>query len=507
MILLVFKCIHATAPPGAEGLQGQPENRRQPLDRSLFRRFTHFLTAPSAVRVITNTLIISLYSLVASFPIPILLAVGLNELRSNRLRKSIQMITYMPYFISTVVLVSMIIQFTDLSYGFVNQAIKALGGQPVNFMGNKDYFRHIYVWTTVWQTTGYSAVVYLAALAGVDRELYDAAVVDGASKVKRILHIDLPTIAPTIIVIFILNTGAILSVGFEKIYLMQNNTNLSVSEVISTYVYRMGLVNQNHSYSTAVGLLTRWSTASCCCCAMPLRARSATWGCGEGMSMQNTLLKKRRNKLKQSAGDRVFDAVTLTFLLLFSAIVAYPLIYVVSASFSSTNAVIAGSVWLWPVEPNLEAYKAVFNNASILSGYKNAIIYTAGSTLLTLIMTVLCGFSLSRKDFFGRNIFSGLILFTMLFSGGLIPTYLLIKDLGMLDTIWPLILPNAVWPWFIILARTYMANAIPEELYESASLDGCSVFRMLWYITLPLSRRDSGGGGAVLRGGQLEQLF
>ncbi len=203
--------------------------------------------------------------------------------------------------------------------------------------------------------------------------------------------------------------------------------------------------------------------------------------------MQNTLLKKRRNKLKQSAGDRVFDAVTLTFLLLFSAIVAYPLIYVVSASFSSTNAVIAGSVWLWPVEPNLEAYKAVFNNASILSGYKNAIIYTAGSTLLTLIMTVLCGFSLSRKDFFGRNIFSGLILFTMLFSGGLIPTYLLIKDLGMLDTIWPLILPNAVWPWFIILARTYMANAIPEELYESASLDGCSVFRMLWYITLPLS--------------------
>ncbi len=225
-----------------------------PWTQPLFRHFTRFLTAPSAVRVITNTLIISLYSLVASFPIPILLAVGLNELRSNRLRKSIQMITYMPYFISTVVLVSMIIQFTDLSYGFVNQAIKALGGQPVNFMGNKDYFRHIYVWTTVWQTTGYSAVVYLAALAGVDRELYDAAVVDGASKVKRILHIDLPTIAPTIIVIFILNTGAILSVGFEKIYLMQNNTNLSVSEVISTYVYRMGLVNQNHSYSTAVGL-------------------------------------------------------------------------------------------------------------------------------------------------------------------------------------------------------------------------------------------------------------
>jgi putative aldouronate transport system permease protein len=225
-----------------------------PWTEPLFRHFTRFLTAPSAVRVITNTFTISLYSLLASFPIPILLAIGLNELRSNRLKKTVQLITYMPYFISTVVLVSMIIQFTDLSYGFVNQVIKAFGGQPVNFMGNKDYFRHIYVWTSVWQTTGYSAVVYLAALSGVDQELYDAAVVDGASKVKRILHIDLPSIAPTIIILFILNTGSILSVGFEKIYLMQNNTNLSVSEVISTYVYRMGLVNQNYSYSTAVGL-------------------------------------------------------------------------------------------------------------------------------------------------------------------------------------------------------------------------------------------------------------
>ncbi len=203
--------------------------------------------------------------------------------------------------------------------------------------------------------------------------------------------------------------------------------------------------------------------------------------------MQKIVINKRRNKVRQSAGDKVFDAFSMLLLLLFSVIVAYPLIYVISASFSSTNAVIAGKVWLLPVEPSLEAYKAVFSNASILTGYKNAFIYTGGSTLLTLLMTVLCGFALSRKDFFGRNIFSGLILFTMFFSGGLIPTFLLIRNLGMLNTIWPLILPNSVWPWFIILARTYMANSIPEELYESASLDGCSVYGMLWYITLPLS--------------------
>ena len=196
---------------------------------------------------------------------------------------------------------------------------------------------------------------------------------------------------------------------------------------------------------------------------------------------------KRRNRLRQSTGGKVFDGISLILLLLFTALVAYPLIYVVSASFSSTDAVIAGRIWLWPVEPGVEAYKAVFNNTSILTGYKTAFIYTFGATALTLIMTVLCGFALSRKDFFGRNIFSFLILFTMFFSGGLIPTYLLIRDLKMLDTIWPMILPNSVWPWFIILARTFMVNSIPEELYESANLDGCSVYGMLWYITLPLS--------------------
>ena len=225
-----------------------------PWAEPLFKHFIRFLSAPSAVRVIKNTFIISLYSLAVSFPFPILLAIFLNELRSDKLRKSVQMITYMPYFISTVVLVSMIIQFTDLNFGIVNQFIRAMGGDAVNFMGKKDYFRHLYVWTGVWQSAGYNAIVYLAALSGVSRDLYDAAVVDGASKVQRILHVDIPGILPTIIVLLILNVGSVLSVGFEKIYLMQNNTNLSVSEVISTYVYRMGLVNNNYSYSTAVGL-------------------------------------------------------------------------------------------------------------------------------------------------------------------------------------------------------------------------------------------------------------
>ena len=216
--------------------------------------FQDFFGSAMAGTIIRNTFVLSIYYLVASFPFPIILAIALNECRSQKFKKVTQMVTYMPYFISTVVLVSMILQFTDISSGFVNQIIVKLGGKPVNFMGTMSYFRSLYVWTGVWQSMGYSAIVYLAALTGVPQELYEAARVDGASKLRRIFSIDIPYIAPTILTLFILNTGSILSIGFEKIYLMQNSINTPVSEVISTYVYKMGVQNGNFSFSTAVGL-------------------------------------------------------------------------------------------------------------------------------------------------------------------------------------------------------------------------------------------------------------
>lgn len=216
--------------------------------------FRDFFSSPTAGTIIKNTFVLSIYYLIASFPFPIILAIALNECRSKRFQKVTQMVTYMPYFISTVVLVSMILQFTDISSGIANQIIVALGGNRVNFMGTMSYFRSLYVWTGVWQSMGYSAIVYLAALTGVPQELYEAAKVDGASKLRRIFSIDIPYIAPTILTLFILNTGSILSIGFEKIYLMQNSINTPVSEVISTYVYKMGVQNGNFSFSTAVGL-------------------------------------------------------------------------------------------------------------------------------------------------------------------------------------------------------------------------------------------------------------
>lgn len=216
--------------------------------------FRQFFSAPSSFRVIFNTILISLYSIVAGFPFPILLAVALNEAGSKYFKKTVQMVTYAPYFISTVVMVSMIMQILDLRIGIVNKIIVLLGGNAVNFMGIPKLFSSVYVWSGVWQGTGFSAIIYLAALSGVSSELQEAAIVDGASRVKRIWHVDLPCIMPTIVILLILSVGGIMSVGFEKIYLMQNSLNMSASEVISTYVYKVGLINSDYSFSTAVGL-------------------------------------------------------------------------------------------------------------------------------------------------------------------------------------------------------------------------------------------------------------
>ena len=215
--------------------------------------FERFLRAPSSVSIIRNTLVLSFYSLLAGMPCPIILAIALNEVNNQHYKKTVQMITYAPYFISTVIMVSLIMEWLDLRMGIVNQIIRFFGGDAVNFMGRPEYFRSIYVWSGVWQFAGFNSIIYLAALAGIDAELYEAARVDGANKLQKIWHIDLPGITPTIVVLLILNSGQLMSVGFDKVFLMQNNLNTPVSEVISTYTYKIGLVQLNFSYSTAVG--------------------------------------------------------------------------------------------------------------------------------------------------------------------------------------------------------------------------------------------------------------
>lgn len=190
---------------------------------------------------------------------------------------------------------------------------------------------------------------------------------------------------------------------------------------------------------------------------------------------------------QQSWGDRLFSIVNYMFLAIMALLVLYPLIYIVSASFSSSNAVISGRVWLWPVEPNLEGYKAIFKNSMITTGFMNSIIYTVAGTSINVILTVLAAYPLSRHDFVGRNYFMFLFVFTMMFTGGLIPTYLLVQDLGLTNTRWAMLLPTALSVWNMIITRTYFQTTLPTEMLEAAHLDGCSDLKFLWKIVIPLS--------------------
>ena len=217
--------------------------------------FKMFFETPRFRQILKNTLMLSVYSLVVGFPFPIILALVINDIRASKMKKFCQTVTYMPYFISTVVLVGMLSVFFSPDSGFVNTLLAKLGGSGNTFfMGEGKHFRHMYVWSGIWQSMGWNSVIYIAALSGVDQQLHEAAMIDGANRFQRVLHVDLPTILPTIIILLIMNCGSILNVGYEKVYLMQNDLNSNVSEIISTYVYKIGLQQQRYSYSTAIGL-------------------------------------------------------------------------------------------------------------------------------------------------------------------------------------------------------------------------------------------------------------
>jgi putative aldouronate transport system permease protein len=216
--------------------------------------FERFFRSASAWPVIRNTLILSVYSIAAGFPVAIALALFLNSFKHHRYRRVIQSITYAPHFISTVVMCGMLILFLSPRQGVVNMLIKMLGNEPINFMGKSAYWRHIYVWSGVWQSMGWNSIIYFAALSGVSPEYHEAAIVDGATKLQRIRFIDLPFLLPVASMLLILNFGSVLSIGFEKAYALQNDLNLEVSEIISTYVYKVGILQRDQSFSTAIGL-------------------------------------------------------------------------------------------------------------------------------------------------------------------------------------------------------------------------------------------------------------
>lgn len=223
-----------------------------------WKHFRRFIDSYQFWPVMRNTLVLNGYQLLAGFPLAIILALALNYVRLQWFKKSVQMISYAPYFISTVVMAGIILQFLQSGtiLGVVNLALDAIGISPINFMGRPEYWKSIYVWTGIWQTVGFSCIIYIAALAGIDPTLHEAAIVDGANKMQRIRDVDLPGIIPVAIIIFILNMGTLLDTGFEKVLLLQNGLNLGTSEVLDTYTYRVAFASNipQYSFAAAIGL-------------------------------------------------------------------------------------------------------------------------------------------------------------------------------------------------------------------------------------------------------------
>lgn len=218
------------------------------------RYFEQFIKSPTFMQLMRNTLYISLYDIIAGFPVPIILALLINEVSNVKLKRGVQTVVYLPHFISTVVIAGMVTSFLAPRTGVINQMIEMLGGEQVHFMAKPEYFRTIYVLSGIWQSAGWSSIIYLAALTSIDPSLYEAAIVDGASRFQQLLRITLPLIVPTIIIMLTLRMGSIFSVGYEKIMLLSNDATIGVADVINYYVYRRGVGQGDFSYSTAIGL-------------------------------------------------------------------------------------------------------------------------------------------------------------------------------------------------------------------------------------------------------------
>lgn len=225
-----------------------------PWSNPWYKHFERFFFSPYCERVITNTVTLSAQSLLYGFPVPIILALCINEVRNRKYQKIVQNVTYAPHFLSVIVLVGLIKSFTNTDYGIVNLLIRHFGGEGYNWMQRADLFRPLYIGSGIWQNAGWDSIIYIAALSGIDPQLHESAMMDGANRWKRIWHINLPGLMPTIIILLILNSGYIMSVGFEKVFLMQNDLNLSSSDVISTYSYRIGIESAQYELATAIGL-------------------------------------------------------------------------------------------------------------------------------------------------------------------------------------------------------------------------------------------------------------
>ncbi len=410
-------------------------------------------------RVLRNTLIISFLRIVFGFPAPILLALLINEVRAKRYKRVVQTVTYLPHFISWVVIAGIFIELLSLSRGVVNHIISLLGGEPIYFLASKRWFRSILVITGIWKTVGWGSVVYLAAISSIETEKFEAAIVDGATLFQRMRFITIPSIKHVMVIMLILRIGNVMDAGFDQVFNLYNDMVMPVADIIDTYVYRTGVLDMNYSFASAVGLFK---------------------------NVIGFILVLAAGSRRYSRGEKVFFVFNYIVLGILALLCLYPFWDTLVLSFMTPEDATELGVRLWPKEFNFQAYKNILNDKLIGIGYLNTIFRTAMGTLLTVLLTYCAAYSLSKKNLMFRNTITTFIIITMFFNGGLIPTYLNIKHLGLMGSRWALILPMIANAWYLIITRSFISN-LPDELEEAAVIDGAHPIRIVFSIMLPLS--------------------
>ena len=400
-----------------------------------YKWFLNFFTDPYFGRLLKNTFLISGLTILFGFPAPIILALMINEVKNSAFKRTVQTITYMPYFISMVVLCGLLKTFC-MQDGLFAQIAVLFGGKAQNYLANPAYFRTIYVLSDIWSGIGWNSIIYLAALSSIDQQQYEAARVDGANRFEQMIHITLPGLVPTIMVLFILRMGNILNVGYEKILLLYNSAQMQV-------------------YSNK----------------------------GREFGMQT---KVKKQKMKSSLGDKIFVIINTVILLCMCFVTLYPIWYVLCASMTSNTYLVSHpGIMLWPHEVTFGAYKMAFSHPLLLSGYKNTLIVLAVSLPINILLTLFAGYFMASKDVMFKPLIQGLIMFTMFFSGGMIPAYLNVRSLGLYNSLWALILPGALSVYNSIICKTAI-ESVPESLKESAYIDGANDVIILFKIIVPL---------------------
>ncbi len=383
----------------------------------------------------------------------------------------------MPHFISVVVIVSMLNIFLSPGSGILG---RFFGDESL--MGSTSAITAVYWISEVWQHVGWNSIIYLAALAGVDTSLYEAAKIDGAGRLQLIRYVDLPAIMPTCAILLIMNMGSVLNVGFDKIYLMQNSLNMPATDVIATYTYKIVIINGQYSYSTAIGLFNTLVNFVFLITANAIAKRVS----------DTSIFRRQSSCLQQQLGPlpkarTIFPGTSMYVRrkrqVIWPSTLSSCCFWCSPWSQSSScgswsshrshpNAVAGGEVTLLPKGVTFVGYAKVFANHRIWQGYLNTIIYSVVGTAVNMAVTIPCAFALSRRELKPRRVIMFLLTVTMFISGGLIPNYLLYKALGINNTMWVFILPGAVSVYNVIVARSFFETSIPEELDDAAQIDG-----------------------------------